>query len=454
MPADASIEAALASFAAQHKPGAEADTAMTHVKHLLIDAVGCALIGDRANEMEGVRQAAQATFGPGASTVIGSKQTLSPAGATMVNAYLVTAMTVCDVYRPAHCHMTPLVIPPALAAAEARESSGADFLTAVTLGMEVMARVARGLDYPAFRARGWHSPGVIGPLGAAASVGRIEGQDEATIRNAFGLAASQAGGSYLSWGTPAVKFHQARGAVSGLLASKLAAQGFPAGRFPLTAPDGGIYNTHSNGGMPEAAVMNLGTLWELEQISLRLWPGASPVQSMLTGLFDLIETEHLAAEQVESVEIGVSAEDFGTHGSFSRPSNTFEALLSYAFLCSVVLHEGHLWFEHVEEPVLSDPTLLRFVDERIKVGEDPFLPVNGSTLRVLTKEGTIFERRVETSRGTPENPASADDVSAKFHRCADGPLGRDQASQLLDTLRHIEQVPDMAEFCRGLRAQT
>ncbi|HUO46033.1 MAG TPA: MmgE/PrpD family protein, partial [Acidimicrobiia bacterium] len=134
MPANDSIEAALARFASEHKPEGVAVSATAHVKRLLIDAIGCALIGERAREMDGVRRAALSTFGPGESSVIGSRETLSVAGATMVNSYLVTAMTVCDVYRPAHCHMTPLVIPPALAAAETASTSGADFLTAVTLG--------------------------------------------------------------------------------------------------------------------------------------------------------------------------------------------------------------------------------------------------------------------------------------------------------------------------------
>ncbi|HUO46727.1 MAG TPA: MmgE/PrpD family protein, partial [Acidimicrobiia bacterium] len=399
MPADDSIEAALADFAAGFRFDDISPSAIAHTKSLLIDAVGCALIGDLAGEIGAVKQAAVAVFGPGTSTVIGSNETLSPSGATMLNGYLMTAMTVCDVYRPAHCHMTPLIIPPALVAAEEAGASGEQFLSAVTVGMEVMARVARGLDYQAFRARGWHSPGVIGPLGAAAAVGRVEGQDGKTIRHAFGLAASQSGGSYMSWGTPAVKFHQARGAVSGLLASRLAGNGFPGGRFPLTAADGGIYNTHSNGGHPARVVEQLGEAWELEQISVRLWPGASPVQAMLTAIFDLIETEGLSADGVERVEIGISTEDFGTHSGFALPTNTFEALLSYAFLCSAALHDQQIWFDQVAGARLADRDLRTFAAEKVSVVEVGDLPVNGCTLDVTMNDGRSLRRRVETSRG-------------------------------------------------------
>ena len=38
--------------------------------------------------------------------------------ATLLNGYLITAVTVCDVHRATLCHTTPEVVPPALAIAE------------------------------------------------------------------------------------------------------------------------------------------------------------------------------------------------------------------------------------------------------------------------------------------------------------------------------------------------
>src|SRR5262249_56033112 len=85
-------------------------------------------------------------------------------------------------------------------------------------GCEVTTRMGLGLDYPAFRARGWHGPGIIGPFGAAAAVGSLLKFDADTMARSFGLAGSQAAGTFAAWGTPTVKFHQCRGAISGLLA--------------------------------------------------------------------------------------------------------------------------------------------------------------------------------------------------------------------------------------------
>jgi 2-methylcitrate dehydratase PrpD len=439
---DNTLEAALVEFATSFPHDAIAPSATGHVKRLLVDGIGCALAGDLADETELVA-AAMGALGVGQSSVIGRPETLSPMGATMLNAYLMTAMTVCDVYRPAHCHITPLVIPPALMAAETSSATGMDFLTAVVVGMELTVRVAAGLDYPAFRARGWHSPGVVGPFGAAAAVGRLRGFDKPTMRHAFGLAATQSAGSYLSWGTPAVKFHQARGAASGVLAAELAQEGFPGGNLPLTAPDGGVYNTHSNGGKPDLARDRLGRRWELEQTAVRLWPGASPVQAMLTGIFEIMKNRMVDPANVARVMIGVSTEDFGTHARFGPPTGTFEALLSYPYLFSAALHDRQVWFEQVERPRYTDPTLLAFAEDRIEVTAIDDLPVNGCHLEVELSDGSLVTQRIEAARGTPENPADDEEIRAKFHRCADRRLGEEGATSLLEMLLDIESCPDL-----------
>ena len=106
------------------------------------------------------------------SSVIGGDH-LSLAGATLLNAYLVTAVTMCDVHRETMTHVTPEVMPPALAIAERDGLSGRALLTAIAAGCEVTTRVGIGTDYPKFRARGWHGPGIFGPFGAAAAVGSL-----------------------------------------------------------------------------------------------------------------------------------------------------------------------------------------------------------------------------------------------------------------------------------------
>src|SRR5262245_21773080 len=303
----------LARFAATLAYDQIPQSAREHAKNLLLDALACAVAGDRGEETHQVAALASMLAQSKEVSVIGGDR-LSLAGATVLNAYLVTAVTMCDVHRPTLTHITPEVMPPALAIAERDGHSGRDLLVALAAGCEIATRVGLGWDFPAARARGWHGPGIIGPFGGAAAVGRLLGFDGDTMARAFGLAGSQAGGTFAAWGTPTVKFHQCRGALSGLIAALLAEQRFLATREFLTARDGGLYVAYGNGGRPEAALAELGARWELEQIALRLWPSASSIQGMNTALFDLVEKHRVEPRKVRKVGIAVSQPHFDIHG--------------------------------------------------------------------------------------------------------------------------------------------
>src|SRR5262245_55078808 len=288
-----------------------------HCKDLLLDALACALAGHQGEETHQMAALAAALAQSGEASVIGGGR-LSLAGATLLNAYLITATTMCDVHRATMTHVTPEVIPPSLAIADENGNSGRDLLTAIAAGCEVTTRIGVGIDYPEFRKRGWHGPGVFGPFGAAAAVGRLRGFDAETMARAFGLAGSQAAGTFAAWGTPTVKFHQCRGALSGLMAALLAEQQFVATREFLTASDGGLYHAYVDGGQPEAAIAGLGSRWELEQIALRLWPAASSIQGMMTAMFEVVEKHAVDPAQVKRLRIALSPQIFAMHGGFAR----------------------------------------------------------------------------------------------------------------------------------------
>jgi 2-methylcitrate dehydratase PrpD len=77
--------------------------------------------------------------------------------------------------------------------AEQERVAGAAFLTAMAVGFEVSARIARtavGLE----TVRGFHNPGTQGPFGAAGAVGKLYGFDAARVTDAPGIAGSSSGG--------------------------------------------------------------------------------------------------------------------------------------------------------------------------------------------------------------------------------------------------------------------
>src|SRR6266852_9663796 len=107
----------LAEFAASLTYEAIPERVREYCKDLLLDALACAVAGHAGEETHQLAALSAALAQSRESSVIGDDR-LSLAGATLLNGYLITAVTMCDAHRPTMTHVTPEVVPPALAIAE------------------------------------------------------------------------------------------------------------------------------------------------------------------------------------------------------------------------------------------------------------------------------------------------------------------------------------------------
>ncbi|MCC6532666.1 MAG: MmgE/PrpD family protein [Burkholderiales bacterium] len=420
------------------------------VKDYILDALASAIAGRHGDEVRQVHALAAALGHCEESSVIGGGK-LSLAGATMLNGYLVTAVTVCDVHRPTLYHTTPEVVPPALAIAERDGASGKALLLAVAAGLETSVRVALGTNYSAFRGRGWHSPGVVGPFGGAAALGKLLGLTAEQQRNAFGLAGSQSAGTFAHWGTPTIKFHQCRGALSGLMAGLLAQQDFRASAEILAHPDGGIYSAYSDGGKPETVVAGLGREWLLQQIALRLWPAASSIQSAMTGLFALIEKHDLRPDNVAEIRVGLSQGVYDMHGSLPW-NDKFKALLSAPYVTSIILHDRRCWLDQFEPARYQDAAVDRFTRSRVKVSADASLQGTAASVEVRTSAGAVLTDRRQCAKGDPDDPLTRAEIQDKLRTAAKGVLAEPKVARVIALVDRLDDLGDVRELTAALRA--
>ena len=377
---------------------------------------------------------------------------LSLAGATLLNGYLITAVTMCDAHRSTMTHVTPEVIPPALAIAERDAGSGRDLLVAIAAGAEVTTRIGIGLDYPAFRARGFHGPGVLGPFGAAAAVGRLRGFDAETMAKAFGLAGSQAAGTFAAWGTPTVKFHQCRGALSGLMAALLAEQKFLATREFLTAKDGGLYNSlrqrREAGARDRRSRPALGARADrVAALALRLADaghGDGAVRSSRTARRSI-------QPRSRSLRVSLGQTAFDMHGKLPRYKGKFDALISGHYAAAVILHDRALTLAQFEPARYDDPQLRRFAEEQVEIRLDPALTGVQAAVEIEMRGGATLRARCEHARGSFENPLSRAEVEDKFRVYAKDRMTPARIEEVIAAVNRLEDLASVRELMDMLR---
>ncbi|MCC7486989.1 MAG: MmgE/PrpD family protein [Burkholderiales bacterium] len=420
-------------------------------KDLFLDALACALAGHRGEESPAVRRFAEQLGASRESTVIGGEP-LSLAGATLMNGFLVTAVSMCDVYRPTATHLQPVIVPPLLAVGEREGAGGSEFLAALVAGFETAVRVAAGLDYGAFRRRGFHGPGTIGPFGAAAAVGRLRRLPKARMAAALGLAGSQAAGTFAAWGTPTVKFHQCRGALSGLMAALLAGEGFVATGCFLTEEDGGFYPAYSGAPPREDLAAALGEHWEMERIALRPWPAAAASQGVITALLALRERHGLGADRVERLRVRLSPASYEAYAHRRTWDGRWQASSSIHYTAAVALHDADASLAQFEPSRCEDPALRRYATERVELVPDPALAGVQAVVEAVTGGGAAFTERCMHPKGSPEHPLSRAEVEDKFRKAARGVLADaalDSVPAAVADLENLRSVRTLAAALRG-----
>lgn len=427
----------MAAFASGLDLSSVPDQVIERVKILFADSLASALSGWSSEQSAQLAEAVRGMYGGGEATVVGSSPT-SPAAACLINGYLVTARSACDVHQPTLCHVMPVAMPAVLASAEAEAAGGSDVIAALVVGAELTTRIGLGLVYETFRSRGWHSPGVSGLIGATAGVSRVLGHDVDQMEMAMGVAGGQAGGTFGSFGTPTIKFQQSRAAQAALLSATVVDAGFHGPLGILTKDDGGVFTTFSDGGDPAVAVDGLGLRWELMEITMRMWPAAAALQSVLTIV---ASADTPSFDEIEHVEVALPSDGFAMHGEMGWEA-PFEAMLSAPYLTSYALRGASFWDFSATWP--HHPSIAAFAAERVSVTEDSVLADGAGRLAVTAGDGErVWERAAPL--GSPMYPPDWDHIEEKLHAAGDGVLGAAVITELAWRLRVLEDLENIRD---------
>lgn len=95
-----------------------------------------------------------------------------------------------------------------------------DFLTAYVVGAELEGLIGKWIN-PTHRSQGWHSTATVGPIGAAAAIGRLRGLTGESFAQLLSLGATQSGGMAFQAGTDGKPLHSGLAARNAVWAYQL-----------------------------------------------------------------------------------------------------------------------------------------------------------------------------------------------------------------------------------------
>ncbi len=427
--------------------------AVTAAKEVMLDTLAVAWAATDLPGSKPLRDLAVREGGAADATLLAYGERVPAAAAALVNGTYAAALDYDCLHEASVMHCDAVILPAALAMAEREAVSGEEFLCAVVLGNDLACRL--GLSHRENPA-GWFASSVYGCIAAAAVAAKLLRLDARGIRNAMGIAFSNAAGTRqpIAERSFTKRMQTAFAAQTGVQAALLAQAGVN-GPAAFLEGEAGVWKLYGKGDV-DAVLDRLGEKYLNPEISLKKYPSCAGNHCAIEGASRIVHRHGLKPEDISHARLTVTPFIEKITGQPFNPGDEpqVDAQFNLYYSVASVLLRGHLNIEDIQPPAVFDSAVKPMI-ERIEMVVDRSLNTKLSpvTVEIATKDGREFREQVRHLPGTPETPLSAAEIEEKFNACTAlgvDPLEADRARLMIERVRGIEGVADMRGFFDGI----
>jgi 2-methylcitrate dehydratase PrpD len=461
-PAAEPIAARLAAFAHGLDLAQVPGDVSLRARHLMLDAVGCALAARGQDFATRLARAVTDLAGgpqPGGAGVVGFAERLAPRDAALLNGMLMHGLDYDDTHMSGIVHLSVSVLPTLLALGGRRKTRGATLLAAYIAALEVGARLA-SVAAGGFHRQGFHPTGVVGVFASALAAGRVLGLAPAALARAQGIALSLASGSlqFLEDGAWTKRMHPGWAAQAAISAATLAGHDIPA---PLAAYEGrfGLYRLYlgaAAGGDVDLARATAGlgdgggcARWELTQIAVKPFAICHFSHACADAAIAL-HRRGVDPARIRSVEARLPAGTLPVvcepAAAKRRPTSDYDAKFSLHYAVACGLLHGKLGLRELTPAAFTDRAARALMD-RVDCVVDPAstFPRHYSGEVVVTlDDGTHVGERQAVNRGHAERPLLDAEVRDKFFDNATLHFSLAHARAVCEAVLALDQAESVA----------
>ena len=425
------------------------DDVLREAGRRLLDAIGCMAGGARGAPVQAVFRAVGSHEGP--ATLVCHHRRGSMADAALANCTALRYLDYMDGHPgPYTCHPS-LVIPAALAAAEARRASGLDLARGIVLGYEIDIRLQLASGDPDITAHGWSGSTNLG-IAAPVAIGGLLGLSETQLAHAMAISTIHAPAlDASSRGQMAASKACVDGMVvsSSVTASLLAEQGMTGGLAAYEGDDGFVKGVARR--FDDAILLAPIDRFRIVDAYTKRYNAVKCAQSAVGSVLRLRD-QLPADDPVESVTLRLAERDWRNQSQDEaarrRPVNRDTANHSVVYCLAAALVEGELQAPQFEPRCLSDPRILDIID-KTAIGPDPALTAhwpaaNPASVEIRTRSGRVLHDTTIHFPGHPRNAITDDDLESKFRSMAEPRWGSERTTAIAKLARELASLPDVS----------
>lgn len=431
------------------------DYAVEHAKMLTLDVLA-SMVGTRNIITSQIaREIAEEMGGPEEGTIVGSSKKVALPNAAFANAIQCYGYDFVDDHNESNAHPSPATYPVSFALAEAKKSTGKEFLEATAIGNEVVCRMGTAYLGDMYY-QGFHPTSTCGTMGAAVSAAKLMKLDEQQTLYAQGIAGSMVAGlmAWNSEGCFTKRLQAGHPAMNSIIAARMAEKGFNGPSDIFEGKDGLLhaysYLDHYDG---KYLTDGLGKDWIFASSSIKVYPCCRYSGGHLDACLDIVAKYHPDPEQIAKINIRSSkytmrllAEERKWH-----PKNIVDLQFSMPFQAAIAFRNGQVTVDEFDVKYIDDPLIKRLIANTTVV-EDPEFEKRypehySSAVKITMKDGTIYESVIDDPKGDWRNPVTYEDVENKFRSLANRIYAdKDRTEKIIAFVKDLENQTDMSQL--------
>ena len=409
----------LARFASELNYTDIPEAVLKRCEDLLLDTMASILAGSTARAVKSVAKFAK-MMGPvdGLSEDYVNHSLTSPMFAAMVNAASAHVVEQDDVHNGSVFHPAAVILPPALAVAQAIGASGQELITASVAGYEVGIRIGEFLGRSHYKI--FHTTGTAGTVAAAVAVGRLLKLNPEQMLNAIGSGGTQAAGlwEFLRDAADSKQLHTAHAATAGLTAAYLAQDGFTGARRILEGLQG-MAAGMSTDADPAKLVDRLGTRWALAETSFKYHASCRHTHPAADALQTVMHQHNLKAQDIATVVAHVHQGAIDVLGPVVDPQTVHQSKFSMGTVLALIAIRNSADLSGFDA-ALNNADVSNFRD-RVTMALDDEVDTAYpqrwiGKVTVTTHDGRVLSGRVDEPKGDPGNTLSRAEIEDKAMR--------------------------------------
>lgn len=403
--------------------------------------------------------------GKGEATAFPGARKLPMPAAAMLNGLAGRAWDLDDVHEQNTCHVNVNVVAPVLALAEARGPvNGREFITAVTVGSEMVCRLSAA-PRVSFSETGSSMSYQCGFYGAALASARLLGLSKDAARHALGIAHARVAGNQQGYvaGAMTVRLMQGIAAEGGLLSALMAEKGIT-GSSEILEGRFGYYPVYHRGKYDRNELVDgLGKKWLVMDVSIKpAYPCCKYTHGPIEASAAAAKELGVPPEEIEKIIVRVTNREVydlvcTTKERKWNPQSLTDAQFSLPFTVAYAAVHGGVTPDTFQPAGRADAAaraLLPRVEAELDLsaqgeGRGTF-PMPG-IITMRDRRGRSVQKTVTYVKGHPKNPMTYDEVAEKFRVCARlGRPGWKGADEVIEAVRHLERLEStavLAELC-------